>query len=58
MRSAKRNKAQGRLDRMVARVMEMFGKVTGRRSAKVKGKAVRSRGAGRRQTGRAKRAVR
>jgi uncharacterized protein YjbJ (UPF0337 family) len=58
MKSAKRNSAEGTLDRMAGRLMEMFGKVTGRTSTKAKGKAARTRGSGRRQTGRAKRATR
>jgi uncharacterized protein YjbJ (UPF0337 family) len=36
----------------------MFGKVTGRRSTKAKGRAARARGTGRRQTGKTKKAVR
>jgi uncharacterized protein YjbJ (UPF0337 family) len=59
MKSAKRSSAEGRLDQLAGRVMEVFGKVTGRRStkakAKAKGKATRGRGAGRRQAARAKR---
>jgi uncharacterized protein YjbJ (UPF0337 family) len=58
MKSAKRNKAEGTTDRIAGRLMEMFGKLTGRTSPKAKGKAARARGAGRRQTGRTKRAVR
>lgn len=58
MKSAKRNRAEGTLDRMAGRLMEMVGKVTGRTSTKPRGKAARTRRAGRRQTGRAKRAVR
>ena len=58
MKSAKRNNAEGTLDRIAGRLMEMFGKLTGRTSPKVKGKAARTRGAGRRQKGRAKKAFR
>jgi uncharacterized protein YjbJ (UPF0337 family) len=57
-KSAKRNSAEGALDRVAGRLMEMFGKLTGRRSTKAKGKAARARGRGRRQTGKAKRAAR
>jgi uncharacterized protein YjbJ (UPF0337 family) len=57
-KSARRNSAEGGLDRVAGRLMEMFGKVTGRRSTKAKGKAARARGGGRRQTGKAKRAAR
>jgi len=58
MKSAKRNTAEGTLDRIAGRLMEMFGKATGRTSPKVTGKAARTRGAGRRHTGRTKKAVR
>ena len=55
MKSAKRNSTEGALDRMAGRVMEMIGKITGRTSTRATGKAARGRGAGRRQTGKAKR---
>jgi uncharacterized protein YjbJ (UPF0337 family) len=58
MKSAKRNSAEGTLDRIAGRLMEMFGKVTGRKSAKAKGKAARARGTGRRQTGKTRKAAR
>ena len=58
MKSAKRNTAEGTLDQLAGRLMEVFGKVTGRTSPKAKGKAARARGAGRRQTARAKKAAR
>ena len=58
MKSAKRNSAEGTLDRIAGRLLEMFGNVTGRKSTRAKGKAARARGAGRRQTGKAKKAVR
>jgi uncharacterized protein YjbJ (UPF0337 family) len=58
MKSAKRNSAEGTLDRIAGRLMEMVGKVTGRKSTNAKGKAARSRGTGRRQTGKAKNAAR
>jgi uncharacterized protein YjbJ (UPF0337 family) len=43
------------MDQVGGRILEFFGKVTGRRSASAKGKAARGRGAGRRVKGRAKR---
>ena len=58
MKSAKRNSAEGTLDQVAGRLMEMFGKVTGRKSTKAKGKAARARGTGRRQTGKTKKAAR
>jgi len=58
MKSAKRNSAEGTLDQLAGRLMEAFGKVTGRKSTKAKGKAARARGAGRRRSGKAKKAVR
>ena len=58
MKSAKRDSAEGTLDRMAGRLMELFGKVTGRKSTKAKGKAARARGTGRRRTGKTKKAVR
>lgn len=54
MKSTKRNSTEGALDRMAGRLMEMIGKITGRRSTRAKGKAARGRGAGRRQTAKAK----
>lgn len=50
MKSAKRNSTEGRMDQLAGRLMEVFGKVTGRKSPKAKGKAARARGAGRRST--------
>ena len=58
LKSAKRNSAEGALDRMAGRLMEMFGKVTGRQSTRAKGKAARARGSGRRRTGKTKKAAR
>jgi uncharacterized protein YjbJ (UPF0337 family) len=54
MKSARRNRAEGTLDRLAGRLLEAFGRVTGRKSSKAKGKAARARGAGRRQTAKAK----
>jgi uncharacterized protein YjbJ (UPF0337 family) len=57
-KSAKRNKAEGAMDRVGGRIMELVGKVTGRRSQKAKGKAARLRGGTRTKRGQAKRATR
>jgi uncharacterized protein YjbJ (UPF0337 family) len=46
-KSAKRNKAEGAVDKVAGRALELFSKVTGNRSAGAKGKAARGRGAGR-----------
>jgi uncharacterized protein YjbJ (UPF0337 family) len=53
-KSARRNKAEGGLDKLAGRVLEAFSKLTGNRSAGAKGKAARGRGAGRSATGRFK----
>lgn len=53
-KSAKRNKAEGALDKLAGRALELFSKVTGNRSAGAKGKAARGRGSARSGTGRAK----
>jgi uncharacterized protein YjbJ (UPF0337 family) len=53
-KSAKRDKAEGALDKMAGRVLEAFSKLTGKRSASAKGKAARGRGAGRSMRGRIK----
>ena len=55
MKSARKNETQGTVDKVAGRVLEVFGKVTGRRKTKAKGKAARGRGAGRSAAGRAKR---
>ena len=54
MKSARRSKTEGTLDKIAGRLMEMIGKVTGRSKTRATGKAARARGTGRRQTGRAK----
>ena len=54
MKSGKRDKAEGTVDKIAGRVLEAWGKLTGNRSAGAKGKAARGRGAGRRAKGRAK----
>ena len=53
-KSARRDKAEGTLDRVAGRALEAFSKLTGKRSAGAKGKAARGRGAGRSTRGRAK----
>jgi uncharacterized protein YjbJ (UPF0337 family) len=57
-KSARRNKAEGTVDKIAGRVLEAFSKLTGNRSAGAKGKAARGRGAGRSTTGRFKRKAR
>jgi uncharacterized protein YjbJ (UPF0337 family) len=54
MKSSRRDKAEGTLDKLAGRVLEAFAKLTGRRSTRAKGKAARARGRGRRAKGRAK----
>ena len=54
MRSGRRDKAAGGADGVAGRVLELVGKVTGKRSTAAKGKAARGRGAGRSAKGRAK----
>jgi uncharacterized protein YjbJ (UPF0337 family) len=53
-KSARRNKAEGALDKLAGRVLEAWSKLTGNRSAGAKGKAARTRGAGRSFRGRRK----
>ena len=57
MKSSRRDRAEAALDRLGARILELVGKVTGRRWQKAKGKAARLRGAARSARGRAKRRV-
>jgi uncharacterized protein YjbJ (UPF0337 family) len=57
-KSARRNQSEGTLDRLGGRILEMFGKLTGRKSTTAKGKAARMRGSARATKGRAKRAAR
>lgn len=54
MKSARRNNAEGTLDKVAGRALELFSKLTGNRSAGAKGKAARGRGSGRSAKGRAK----
>jgi uncharacterized protein YjbJ (UPF0337 family) len=53
-KSSRRNKSEGRLDRIGGSVMGMFGKLTGRNPKQAKGKAARMRGSARVATSRAK----
>jgi len=53
-KSAKRDKADGLLDKLAGRVLEAFSRLTGNRSAGGKAKAARGRGAGRTTRGRLK----
>ena len=54
MKSGSRDRAEGFVDRVAGRVLELWSKLTGRRSAGAKGKAARARGKGRSAKGRAK----
>jgi uncharacterized protein YjbJ (UPF0337 family) len=55
MKSARRDRAEGTVDKIAGRALEAFANLTGNRSAKAKGKAARGRGAGRSAKGRVKR---
>jgi len=57
-KSARRNQSEGAIDRLAGRVLEMIGKLTGRKSKTAKGKAARMRGSARSAKGRTKRAGR
>ena len=54
-KSARRNTAEGTLDKVGGRVLEAWSKVTGKQSTKAKGKAARGRGSARSTKGRFKR---
>jgi uncharacterized protein YjbJ (UPF0337 family) len=54
-KSARRDKAEGTLDRIGGRVLEAISKITGKKSTAAKGKAARTRGRGRSAKGSAKR---
>jgi uncharacterized protein YjbJ (UPF0337 family) len=47
MRSAREDTFRAGIDKIAGRVLEAFGKLTGDRSARAKGKAARGRGAAR-----------
>lgn len=67
-KSSRRNKAEGRLDRIGGRLLELVSRVTGRSARqkatgkparqKAKGKAARARGTARTRKGQAKQRVR
>jgi uncharacterized protein YjbJ (UPF0337 family) len=54
-KSSRRDKAEGRLERWVGRLLELIGRGSGQK--KVKGKAARARGSAKTQRGRAKQRV-
>ena len=54
MKSGSRDRAEGFVDRVAGRVLDLWSKLTGRRSAGAKGKAARARGKGRSAKGRTK----
>jgi uncharacterized protein YjbJ (UPF0337 family) len=53
MRSSRKDKAAGQADTIAGRILEAIGRLTGKRSVSAKGKAARTRGAGRKAKGRA-----
>jgi uncharacterized protein YjbJ (UPF0337 family) len=55
MRSAREDTFRGAVDRIAGRVLEFFGRLTGNRSASLKGKAARGRGGFRATKGHLKR---
>jgi uncharacterized protein YjbJ (UPF0337 family) len=57
-KSARRDRAEGVVDRVAGRILEAVGRLTGRSSHRAKGKAARGRGAFRGAKGRGKRAAR
>jgi uncharacterized protein YjbJ (UPF0337 family) len=56
-KSGRRDKAEGKADKMVGRALEAFGKLTGNNKAGRKGKAARAQGTGRRTKGRLKKTL-
>ena len=56
-KSSRRDRAEGTMDRMGGMIRETIGRMTGRTSDKVKGKATRVRGETKRGKGRVKRAA-
>jgi uncharacterized protein YjbJ (UPF0337 family) len=58
MKSSRRDKAEGTLDRVAGRVLDTIGKLTGKRSTRATGKAARGRGRARSAKGSAKRRAR
>lgn len=57
-KSAKRDRAEGTVDRIAGRILEAVSRLTGRASHRAKGKAARGRGTFRGAKGRGKRAAR
>ena len=57
MRSSGQDRAAGKADSIGGRLLEAWAKLTGDHSAGAKGKAARTRGAGRRAKGKAKRGL-
>ena len=55
MRSAREDTIRGGIDKIAGSVLDAFGRLTGNRSARAKGKAARVRGAGRSAKSRLKR---
>ena len=55
MKSSRRDKTEGALDRFAGRILEAISKLTGNRKMGAKGKAARARGTGREAKGRLKR---
>ena len=53
-KSSRRDKAEGTVDRIAGRVLELVSKVTGKQKTRATGKAARARGRGRSTKGRAK----
>jgi uncharacterized protein YjbJ (UPF0337 family) len=58
LKRSRSNQKAGTLDRIGATVMELWGKLTGRKSTTAKGKAARARGSAKSTKGRAKRVAR
>jgi uncharacterized protein YjbJ (UPF0337 family) len=54
MKSGSRDKAEGFVDRVAGRILEMWSKLTGNKKSGAKGKAARARGRGRSAKGGAK----
>jgi uncharacterized protein YjbJ (UPF0337 family) len=55
MKSRSRDKTEGFIDKVAGRILEVYSKLTGKRSAGAKGKGARARGSWRTAKGRAKR---
>jgi uncharacterized protein YjbJ (UPF0337 family) len=57
MKSSRRERAEGMLDRVAGRILEAIGRLTGRTSYRAKGKAARARGTTRKHKGLIKRTL-